>query len=273
MTWTLLGCWVMADIRVREIFDAAAREGPMPLDWSGPITVAALAACEPDEWTRLVLDVGCGEAQAYHGPVGLGPDVTVVLGDLSWCALRLARTTGHPAVQLDIEALPFATGSVDRIVCCLTLGFCPDLVAALAEFARVLTKRFGRAVVAELSRQRDHSLAFTQPLLARELASSGESGRLRAPLPPLRRVAGTAGLVVAAAREEFFSTDVESPDRCWDWFISTHRTTLARLPQNRVDRLHERITEAAAKALAVGPLRSDQGVVLTVLEHHPGAVR
>lgn len=261
----------MADPGVRAVFDAAAGDGPMPLDWSGPITLAALAACEPDERTRLVLDVGCGEALVHQGPVGLGPDVTVVLGDLSFGALRHARAAGHPVVQLDSGALPFAAGSVDRIICSLTLGFAPDPVVVLADFARVLTRRGGRAVVAELSRQRDHSLAFTQPLLAAELADAGVSGRLRTPLPPLRRVAATAGLVVLATREEFFSTDVASPDRCWDWFASTHCTALARLPRGRLDRLRERITGAAAGALTTGPLRSDQGVVLTVLEPDPGA--
>lgn len=263
----------MADARVRAAFEAAADDGPTTLDWSGPVTAAALATCEPDEHTRLVLDVGCGEAQVYLAPVGLGPDVTVVLGDLSFGALRHARASGHPVVQLDLVALPFATGSVDRIVCCLTLGFISDPIAALGEFARVLTERGGRAVVAELSRQRDQSLGFVQPLLSEELASARVSERLRAPVPPLRRIAAAAGMVVTATREQFFGTDVTSPDGCWHWFAATQRTALARLPPDRVARLRARITDAAAGALAAGPLRSDQGAVLTVLEPHPGAPR
>ncbi|WBB78068.1 class I SAM-dependent methyltransferase [Micromonospora sp. WMMD882] len=257
---------------VRAVFDAAAQDGPAPLDWSAPITLAALAAAGPDEATRLVLDVGCGEAGAYRGPVGLGPDVTVVLGDLSYGALRHARAAGRPLAQLDGVALPFATGSVDRIVCSLTLGFSSDPVAALTEFARVLADD-GRAVVAELSRQRDASLAFTQRLLAEELAGAGVSGPLRTPLPPLRRIAGPAGLLVTATREETFPTGITSPDHCWDWFTSTHRTALARIGRDRVDRLRERIVTAAADALAAGPLRSAQGVTLTVLTPAAGAPR
>ncbi len=262
----------MADLGVRAIFDAAAESIPPPLDWSSPITLAALAASKPNEATRLVLDVGCGAAQAYRGPTGLGLTVTVVLGDLSFGVLRHVRVPGSPLVQLDGMALPFAAGAFDRIICSLTLGFSSDPVAVLAEFARVLADG-GCAVVAELSRQRDPSLAFTQRLLAEELANARVPGRLRTPLPPLRRIAAPAGLAVTAIGEEFFSTEITSSDECCNWFYSTHRTVLARLERDRVDRLRETIASAAGDALSVGPLRSEQGVTLTVLESASGGPR
>ncbi|MGH9007439.1 MAG: ubiquinone/menaquinone biosynthesis methyltransferase [Acidimicrobiales bacterium] len=106
-------------------------------------TVAALGL--PDG--SRILDLACGTGDlatlvARHGHQVLGSDLSA--GMLS------ARHHPFPAVQADAVALPFATGSLDGVVCGYALRNFTDLAASLAEAARVV-RPGGRLAVLEVA--------------------------------------------------------------------------------------------------------------------------
>jgi len=94
------------------------------------------------EWTAgqpLVLEVGTGEGQVARAistangatVVGVDPTVNQIV--------EAARRAGGPLyARSGAEALPFATGSFDAVVCCLVFEHIDDVDGALAEVARVL---------------------------------------------------------------------------------------------------------------------------------------
>jgi SAM-dependent methyltransferase len=92
-----------------------------------------------------VLDAACGTgivARAASSRVGATGHVTGV--DLNPGMLEVARATADGAGQAiawqesNLEALPFADGSFDVVLCQQGLQFCPDKAAAVAELRRVL---------------------------------------------------------------------------------------------------------------------------------------
>jgi SAM-dependent methyltransferase len=87
--------------------------------------------------TRL-LDVASGPGDVAATAAARGARVSAV--DLSPEMVALARRT-HPALDVregDAEALPFAAGAFDAVVCNFGLGHFPRAEVAVAEFARVL---------------------------------------------------------------------------------------------------------------------------------------
>jgi ubiquinone/menaquinone biosynthesis C-methylase UbiE len=95
---------------------------------------------------EVVLDPGCGTGWQAAGLRRAAPGVTVVGVDLSAGMLGEARLAGAaPLVQADATRLPLAAGSVDLVVTRGVLHHLPDVVAALADWRRVL--RPGGAVV------------------------------------------------------------------------------------------------------------------------------
>ena len=94
------------------------------------------------EWTAghpLVLEVGTGEGQvaravaAANGATVVGVDPTVNQ------IVEAERRGGGPVyARSGAEALPFADGSFDAVVCCLVFEHIDDVDGALAEVARVL---------------------------------------------------------------------------------------------------------------------------------------
>ncbi len=95
----------------------------------------------------VVLDLACGTGD-LAALVARG-GCRVVGSDLSGGMLS-ARHHPFPAVQADALALPFASGSVDGIVCGYALRNFTDLGASLAEAARVL-RAGGRLSVLEVA--------------------------------------------------------------------------------------------------------------------------
>lgn len=88
-----------------------------------------------DEW---VLDVGAGsgvyrELVQERAPLGF-----YVAGDLSLGMVRQIGETGAPAVNLDVQQLPFASGTFDVAMANHMLYHVPDVTRALAELRRVL---------------------------------------------------------------------------------------------------------------------------------------
>jgi SAM-dependent methyltransferase len=101
-----------------------------------------LARLQPGE---RVLDAACGTgvvARAATLRVGATGQVTGV--DLNPGMLEVARSVSGEAGQLiawregNLEALPFADGAFDVVLCQQGLQFCPDKAAAVAELRRVL---------------------------------------------------------------------------------------------------------------------------------------
>jgi SAM-dependent methyltransferase len=97
-----------------------------------------------------VLDVGSG-AGGWHARIAAS-GATVVGVDLMAGMLREARVADaalepRPVLaQADAQALPFQTGSVDRVLCAGVLYHVPDCERALREMRRVL-RAGGRAVI------------------------------------------------------------------------------------------------------------------------------
>lgn len=102
----------------------------------------ALVALRPGE---RVLDVACGAgAVTSLTAQATGPAGRVVGLDISPEMLAVARQVkgqdGSAAIEWregSADALPFADGSFDAVICQLGLMFFPDRVAALREMRRV----------------------------------------------------------------------------------------------------------------------------------------
>lgn len=93
------------------------------------------------DWTRLeparVLDLGCGSGAAIAALRGRYPRAEVVALDYNASVLPRVDPV---ALRLcaAAEALPLRDDSIDLVFASLTLAYCPDLAACLAEARRVL---------------------------------------------------------------------------------------------------------------------------------------
>ena len=139
--------------------------------WADPLAEAAervnapllaLADLQPGQ-TVLDLASGAGEpaltSAARVGPSGLVLATDLVAPMLAG-ARRRAASQGLGTLRFllaDMQALPLAAGSVDRVTCRFGLMFVPDAVAATAEMARVL-RPGGRAVTAVWGDLADNTL-------------------------------------------------------------------------------------------------------------------
>ncbi len=114
-------------------------------------TIAAETRAEPG---MHVLDVACGTGEPSITIAQLLAESGLVVGvDISSEPLKIAaqraRERGFTNVcfqQADVQALPFADGSFDRVACRLGVMFFADLSKALGEMHRVL-KRGGRVTL------------------------------------------------------------------------------------------------------------------------------
>jgi ubiquinone/menaquinone biosynthesis C-methylase UbiE len=122
--------------------------------WSRLFVPATLSAANVTPGAR-VLDVstGTGEAALLALPIA-GRSGFVVGADISPAMLRAARQrlgdAAFLAVGADGQALPFADGTFDSVVCHLGLQFFPEPRRGVAEFRRVL-RPGGRAAVCVIS--------------------------------------------------------------------------------------------------------------------------
>ena len=105
--------------------------------------------------TGRAVDVGAGTGDLTFALArASAPGARVVAADLSRGMLDVARRRGPLlAVIANAESLPFADGSLDRVITGFTVRNVGDLPRALREFRRVL-RPGGRAVILELSHPR-----------------------------------------------------------------------------------------------------------------------
>jgi SAM-dependent methyltransferase len=143
-----------------------------------------LARLQPGE---RVLDAACGTgvvARAASPCVGATGTVTGV--DLNPGMLEVARTAAREAGQSiawregNLEALPFAEGEFDVVLCQQGLQFCPDKAAVVSELRRVLRNggRLALSVWRDI-RHFPYMLAITGALAEHLGAEAGQ--RMSAP--------------------------------------------------------------------------------------------
>jgi len=159
--------------------------------------LAALAAAAPGE---RVLEVGCGAGHVLAG----FPQARRVGIDLSATMLGWARRRLGPAVPLyraSADALPFAQGAFDVVLCTEVLEHTPDPDAVLRELLRVAGSG-GRVVVSIPNENRidaaKRALAGVPGLraLLRTLASEDNEWHLhRMDMPFLRRMCDGVGRI------------------------------------------------------------------------------
>lgn len=165
-------------------------------------TLLALAGVRDGE---TVVDVGCGAGLLTHpAAAAAGPAGRAYGVDVSPEMLALARER-RPSevcwVRGDATRLPFAAGSVDKVVCGGVLNHLADVRPALAEYARVLAPS-GRLAVSAWGDFRDDRAenAVLDALAAsgvdraacerRTSLADGAEARDAAELPDLLRAAG-----------------------------------------------------------------------------------
>ena len=111
-----------------------------------------LAARSASQTPSRVLEVAAGTGVVTRQLAQvLPPDTSIVATDLNQAMLDVAAQRIGPANvrfrQADAQALPFADGSFDAVLCQFGVMFFPDRIAAYREVRRVLRLREGATIV------------------------------------------------------------------------------------------------------------------------------
>jgi len=165
-----------------------------------PIHDAVMGSLDDDRPSR-VIDLGCGTAQLTRRLIERFPEATVVAVDLSPGMLAKAADrlgpilSHHPAiVRADAQRLPFASASIDLVVCTESFHWYRDQASALSGLAEIL-RPGGRLLIASIAmvtRLGDDVVRCVTTV----------SGRPIRALPPvrLRRLLDEAGFDVESQR-------------------------------------------------------------------------
>jgi len=191
--------------------------------WSRLFVPEVIEAAEVATADR-VLDVATGPGEAASvalsrvGPSGLVVGADISLGMLQAATTRFADDPRFRPMVADGQALPFADGVFDSVICQLGLMFFPDPARGLGEFRRVLRARH-RAVVCVIStRERAPIWGVLAETLSRYLPGQREVLHLSFALADAGRLeqllaaAGFRQISVTPARRE---TSFESFDDYW----------------------------------------------------------
>jgi len=146
--------------------------------WSRLFVPAVVAAAEAAAAARILDDAtGPGEA-ASLALAQVGPSGLVVGADISLAMLDAAQTRFAGArfrvVVADGQALPFADGTFDAVLCQLGLMFFPEPAQGLHEFRRVLRPRRRAAVCVISARERAPMWGALAEILGRQLPDQRE---------------------------------------------------------------------------------------------------
>jgi ubiquinone/menaquinone biosynthesis C-methylase UbiE len=146
--------------------------------WSRLFVPSVVAAAEVAAADRI-LDVATGPGEAASLALAqVGPSGLVVGADISLAMLDAAQTRFAGArfrsVVADGQALPFADGTFDAVLCQLGLMFFPDPAQGLHEFRRVLRPRRRAAVCVISARERVPMWGVLAEILSRYLPDQRE---------------------------------------------------------------------------------------------------
>ena len=191
--------------------------------WSRLFVPAVLAVAEVAAADRI-LDVATGPGEAASMALAhVGPSGLVVGADISWAMLDAAQTRFAGArcwsVVADGQALPFADGTFDAVICQLGLMFFPDPAQGLHEFRRVLRPRRRAAVCVVSTRERAPMWGVLAEILTRYLPDQREVLRLifaLADAERLERLLATAGFREISVTRETREHSFASFDDYWD---------------------------------------------------------
>ncbi len=193
--------------------------------WSAQFVAATLAAAKMRPGWR-VLDVATGPGVAMehaaslvgaHGAV-IGSDIST--GMLATAAARVEMIAcSQYLVAGDAQALPFAAGYFDAVICQLGLMFVPDAAHGLREFHRVL-RPGGRAAICVISTAASTPMwsALAQAL-STALPLQAETLTLSFSLADATRLASlfsAAGFGDLQVRREWRTAILSSIDAYWD---------------------------------------------------------
>ncbi len=190
--------------------------------WSRLFVPTVLAAAEVAAAHRI-LDVatGPGEAAAMAlsqvGPSGLVVGADISLAMLDAANTRFAGQRFWPVVT-DGQALPFADGAFDSVICQLGLMFFSDPARGLEEFRRVLRPRCRAAVCVISARERAPMWGVLAETLSRYLPDQREVLHLSFALADagrLERLMATAGFREISVTRETRESSFESFDDYW----------------------------------------------------------
>jgi ubiquinone/menaquinone biosynthesis C-methylase UbiE len=190
--------------------------------WSRLFVPSVVAAAEVAAADRI-LDVatGPGEAAALAlsqvGPAGLVVGVDIALAMLDAAKTRFASARFW-AVVADGQALPFADGTFDAVLCQLGLMFFPDPAQGLHEFRRVLRPRRRAAVCVISARERAPMWGVLAEILSRYLPEQREVLHLMFSLADaghLKRLLATAGFREIRVTRETREHSYASFDDYW----------------------------------------------------------
>src|ERR1700730_990525 len=190
--------------------------------WSRLFVPVVLAAAEAAASHR-VLDVATGPGEGASGALPrVGPSGLVVGVDISAAMLDAAKTRftdrRFRPVAADGQALPFADGVFDSVICQLGLMFFPDPARGLEEFRRVLRPRRRAAVCVISTRECAPMWGVLADTLSGYLPDQREVLHLSFALTDaghLERLFATAGFRDINVMRETRESSYESFDHYW----------------------------------------------------------
>jgi ubiquinone/menaquinone biosynthesis C-methylase UbiE len=190
--------------------------------WSRLFVPAVLAAAEVTASHRI-LDLATGPGEAASMALDrVGPSGLVVGADISVAMLDAANTRfadrRFQAVATDGQALPFADGTFDSVICQLGLMFFPDPARGLEKFRRVLQPRRRAAVCVISARERAPMWGVLAEALSQCLPDQREVFHLSFALADtdhLERLLAIAGFREISVTQETRGGSFESFEDYW----------------------------------------------------------
>jgi ubiquinone/menaquinone biosynthesis C-methylase UbiE len=244
--------------------DAAAYDNYLG-QWSRLLVPAVLAAAEVASGHR-VLDISCGPGEASLMALPkVGPSGSVIGADIApamlVCARQRLNAPSFLAVAADGQALPFADGSFDAVVCQLGLMFFPDPVLGLREFRRVVRRGCCTAVCVNPTADRVPMWGILADVLSRVLphqrAVFQSSFSLSDP-ERLQRMFAEAGFRDISVVREQREGVVESFDEYWQPIeagTGSMPQAYVALPEQDRRAVREEVTARLARFASNGRLK------------------